>query len=341
MDIKKREISFDIIRLFAIFLVVFSHIIAVGIFVFRTTIGNVILLDFFFHLGVPLFFMLSGALTLKNKLSVKEFYKKKISKFIVPFIFWNIFYMCLFELGNITNNFMFRDFSFSKLGEFLYMTFYPWYHLWFLNCLFILYFISPFIANFVHNEKNKKYFFAFVALYIILDIFKINILNRHFYFSLSYLIYFVIGYYLSKMDFKRYKIPLFCLFGIGFVILFMVRTFFAEFYVAHNHVEFVMYYLSYARWWFIVLASLFFMIIRSFNFENLSGTKVGKAISSLANLTFGVYLVHPLFLQILRMIFKSTGIVKYGNLYIIFITYVGSFLFTFLIKKIKYVKNIV
>ena len=121
----------------------------------------------------------------------------------------------------------------------------------------------------------------------------------------------------------------------------MVRTFFAEFYVAHNHVEFVMYYLSYARWWFIVLASLFFMIIRSFNFENLSGTKVGKAISSLANLTFGVYLVHPLFLQILRMIFKSTGIVKYGNLYIIFITYVGSFLFTFLIKKIKYVKNIV
>ena len=333
MDIKKREVSFDLIRLLAIALVLLCHIIAMGIFTIDTSIANMILLDSFFHLGVPLFFMLSGAFSLKSYIPRREFYKKKISKFIVPFVFWNIFYMCLFEVSNVTEYFMFDDFSFRKLFNFVYISIYPWYHLWFLNCLFILYFLSPFLSRLVRNEKFKKFFMGFVVLYVVLDFLQINILNIHFYFSLSYLMYFILGYYLANMNLKCYRVGLLALFVCVFYFLFSVKNSLEQFYLEYGFREFAAYYLSYARWYFIILSSLFFAIMLSFNWEKILRLKGEKVILALASLTFGVYLVHPLFIQVLRILTDKYG--EFPGIVVLSVVFVGSFLFTFMVKKIK------
>lgn len=98
MGSTKRQVGFDVLRIIAILCVLFNHSGESGYFIFTLTdkIPLRILSIFVSSLskmGVPLFFMISGALLLKKEESLKELYLKRVLRYVVIiFVFCGLYY---------------------------------------------------------------------------------------------------------------------------------------------------------------------------------------------------------------------------------------------------------
>lgn len=106
MDSTKRQVYFDVLRIIAILCVLFNHSGESGYFIFTLTdkIPLQIISIFISSLskmGVPLFFMISGALLLGKEESLKALYLKRVLRYIVIiFVFCGLYY---FHQCRITN----------------------------------------------------------------------------------------------------------------------------------------------------------------------------------------------------------------------------------------------
>lgn len=100
--------------------------------------------------GVPLFFMISGALLLPSQLSPKEFFKRRLSKVVYPIVFWTIVYTIYqyFVDGVSLKHLVVELFGmpFSNQGA-------P--ELWFMYTLLGLYVITPVISPFIMKAKRE------------------------------------------------------------------------------------------------------------------------------------------------------------------------------------------
>lgn len=86
-----REISVDIAKGFGIILVVFGHTVEAwgG--------DHEILHRFVYSFHMPLFFGISG-MYISTRLNLMSFVKSKLTRFVIPFLFWVFFYYLLFFL---------------------------------------------------------------------------------------------------------------------------------------------------------------------------------------------------------------------------------------------------
>ena len=150
---------------------VLSIFVVVGIHVVSKIINNTTTDDWIWHFAnmfdaglrwcVPVFFMLSGALLLTRdkEESVSEFLKKRLSKVVIPLIFWSFIYTLynIYELGESYT-------AYEILIQFLTDDIY--YHLWFLYTITGLYIMAPFLKLLVVH-MDKKTFQAFLLFWII------------------------------------------------------------------------------------------------------------------------------------------------------------------------------
>lgn len=85
--------------------------------------------------AVPVFVLLSGYCLAKRKTTVREFYRKRGSRILLPLAAWSAFYLALRSLTK--TGLTWKSAGLSLLyGE-------PYYHLWFLFMLTGLYFAAP------------------------------------------------------------------------------------------------------------------------------------------------------------------------------------------------------
>lgn len=98
MGSTKRQVYFDVLRIIAILCVLFNHSGESGYFIFTLT-DNIfiqiisILISSLSKMGVPLFFMISGALLLKKEESLKDLYRKRVLRYIIIiFVFCGLHY---------------------------------------------------------------------------------------------------------------------------------------------------------------------------------------------------------------------------------------------------------
>lgn len=105
-----RKVYMDIIRVIAVFLVIFTHTGNIGskLYVFGDygTIRNAIyvMTDVIRCINVPLFFMVSGALLLRKKESFKELFIKRVLRYAIVLICMSYFYF-VFYYKNSWNDF--------------------------------------------------------------------------------------------------------------------------------------------------------------------------------------------------------------------------------------------
>lgn len=152
---REREYRFDIIRLISTFLVImihmsnhycrhFSHIEMnsfVGASIFNS-IGRI---------SVPLFFMISGALTLGRDIPIKKLINK-ILHFIFVLAVWSLIYI-VFDIK-------YMGYSFTK-EQYIKLVFVELKaHMWFMYVIIGLYIISPFARILIKNmnDELRKYF---------------------------------------------------------------------------------------------------------------------------------------------------------------------------------------
>lgn len=143
---KVRIKAFDILKLYAIFLVLWGHSIA-SLLPSNCYDNPLFRIIYSFHM--PLFMMISGYFSTSSmSLSPFSFFKKKFIQLILPVISWSIVFGIIFFFDHFT------DFNIIKLtiGEILYNIYNPG-PIWFLKTCFFCHLLI-YIGNLLNIDKN-------------------------------------------------------------------------------------------------------------------------------------------------------------------------------------------
>lgn len=320
---KDRIIYLDILRIIAAATVILLHVSASNWHNVDANTNTWLIFDFFDSISrfcVPIFVMISGALFLNKDISIKKIYTKYIFRIIAAFIFWSIIY----GIFNFTQG--------IKLKEIVSQFFKGHYHMWYLIMIVGIYMITPITKKIVEDKNIMKYFlilslvFAIIIpqIFVLFSAFKIkgnSILNYwwsnlNFHFALGYVGYFILGYYLNnKVSNKKDKLISCILMTIGFGSTFIISVICTRYFESITN-----FFDNLSINVLLESAGIFIFIKETFN-KKVS-LKMEKIIRKVSKNSFGVYLVHPLIIEILKFNFGITTLSWNPIISIIIITIV-------------------
>ena len=280
MSENKRHIIWaDLLRVFAIFGVVYQHYCPA----YYDT--NPLETNILVSLGdwcVPVFLMLSGMFALAPE---KQFrLKKRLVHIVSALCFWGIIYG--------VNYFVIQShgsYTLMSIVQPLFWKRLPWYHLWFLYLIMGLYLLTPVLRSWLQtaSKKNVLYFlllcFAFSSVTYANQFLPSQI--HHLLPDLpAFIGYYVLGYYLSSISInKKIRIPLYILAVLSCVCIILINYFYKV--DAHT-------FKIYENPFTATMSVGIFVAFKHINFSEW-----WRKIAMLAELVFGVYLMHDLFIQ--------------------------------------------
>ena len=198
-EVKKRIFYIDEIRALAILAVILCHTTSMySPFIYDfTKLAVPGFLNTFGLLGVPLFFMISGALLLNREYTISGFFKKRFNRILYPFVFWMAVTLLIqhFVLGANVSQLTKIFFGLDR-------------YTWFVWVIMGIYLFLPVLNSFVKefDIKGVEYFLVIWFVTITLNTFKLYPFYR---LDLSYFAnfigYFVLGYYLTNKKFNYLK----------------------------------------------------------------------------------------------------------------------------------------
>ena len=345
----KRIFSLDFLRILAVCAVVMIHISADFLKEFDKTSVGFLWGNIFSALSrfaVPVFLMISGALMLDEN---KNLPTKKIMKATVNILILTFSWSLLYTVGyNVVKPIVFNEpiNIINILGTF----FNGHYHMWYLYVLVGLYLITPILRTFVKIENagmiRNYLLFSIIICFAVsfinefiniynygTNLFSEFILNFEFNYIYSYLIFYVMGWYIVRVGLKKITRIIIYVAGLLGALTTFVCTYF--------------YYIKEMNCYFIennslniFFYSLAIFVFVHYLFKNRQIT-LGKFSLKMSKLTFGVYLIHCIFLFALKMICENIE----NSLLAIFVIFVGgvglSFVSVFVMSKIPLIKKMV
>ena len=309
-----RIIYLDLLRILASFFVVLIHVLK--IFWDRSATNEqfvvITMFDTVAYVAVPLFFMISGAIFLSPKLLARVKTAKLAFKYIAIYIGWTIFYVGLRAIiVQLSRQEIGLDLPTDYYADILH------YHLWFLPQLIILYFLAPYIRKIINHStrrevKNLLKLFIFGVLVrtlwgIIYEVITqqmsgnwssidMSLLARTTSmvspFSESFAIsagYFMLGYYLHNFQLSsktRVKLYTAAIVGYIFSVVLMLATQRGNLALSNFSVS-------------ILLMSAAFFVFFKQNIPQPKSAIESRALTFWAEQTLGIYLVHPIFIDLL------------------------------------------
>jgi surface polysaccharide O-acyltransferase-like enzyme len=276
--------------------------------------------------AVPVFFMISGSLLLGRTFEIKDFLKNRLGKIIPPFLFWSLLY-------SLTNRYVFTHETFN-ISKVIRDVFYgSEYHLWFVYTLIGVYLITPIFQKWIHFSKKNdiKYFLIIWILTLFLTIPGVPIYFPKIYFAYfsGFLGYFILGFYLKQyVKTKNWISYLLILIGV-------LITVFGTYFFSHKNNAFYDYFYEYLSINALLVSIGVFTLFS--NLENIND-KMKPLVSKFNECSFGIYLIHPLVINI----FALLGFFTYSVNPIIDILFLSlacffiSFIVVYIIKKIKF-----
>ena len=288
---------------------------------------------------VPVFVMISGSLLLdpcKNE-SLSIFYTKRMSKILIPLMFWAVFFLVWPHLKGAGD-----DQELSVLG--LIKTLAsgkPHFHLWFLYMIISLYIFTPFFRKIISSSTRYEIIIFvtitlfFSALSAVMDKVLPSGNSLFIYWFLSYVPYFFLGH-LIREDKNNYSTTFLWMVFLVSSVLTAIGCYFIGIRQGLNS---GLYFYSYVSITVIPMSISILYLLKSWNKPIISR----KVTKTLAALTLGVYLIHPIFLEILSLYGYSAT--KYNPLWsvpaITVLVSVLSLCLTYLISKINYLNRII
>ncbi len=245
--------------------------------------------------AVPMFIMLSGALLLDpaKQESWRIFYKKRAKRILAPFIFWVSFYF-------FWNDYLYgepvdKEFILKALLNGL-----TYNHLYFLFIILGLYLVTPFLRIFVKYQKNFVLWGLAIGAFILAagDYMTIFLPLNAFTRFIPYLGFFIGGFILRHrmLSSGQCWIATLC-FALSSVVIIIgtgqqiallgiedYRTF--KFY-DHFHLA-------------VIIQSFSIFLLLQYFFTTSLNHFLLETFAFLGPMTFGVYLIHVIFLTLLK-----------------------------------------
>ncbi|WP_442596613.1 acyltransferase [Neobacillus sp. D3-1R] len=296
MQGREQIVYIDFLRIFAAFAVVMLHTSAP--LLLKMGQGDTVqflqgnLIDSATRWSVPIFFMISGALLLNSKrdFDLGFFLKKRFNKILIPFLFFSVFYFIVEHKGFALVPFL-LDLANNKITV----------HLWFFYALIAVYLFSPVLILFVKQSNQKLNIFILIVWFLFCSlvpflngtfptVFKINFFKP---FG-TYLGYFLLGYVLFRQSFsKKQQFLIYFLGALSYFITFYGTyiftrrqdgQFFGMFYEYNSPNVLMM----------SIAIFVFFKYVVNFKMKNTS------ILTKISSLTFGIFLLHPYILKLMK-----------------------------------------
>ena len=158
-NIHKRLLHFDVLRILAIFLVVFNHTGERGYMLFTTETESLLYFlymafSIFCKIAVPIFFMISGALLLPKEESIKQLFTKRILRIAVVLLIISVPYYFWLHRAEGIGVFRFLTYIYGNSAS---------TSLWYLYSYIGLLLLLPFLRSMVKNMKQKDFVYLFVG----------------------------------------------------------------------------------------------------------------------------------------------------------------------------------
>ena len=246
--------------------------------------------------AVPVFVMITGALLLHREYEIGGFLKKRLSRVVVPFLFWSLVYIW-YSWQN--EEFTFSSDAWTNVKLVLHdLKYGSSYHLWYVYMLIGLYFFIPVIGKFVRHATEKEILYFLVVWFGVMLITqpylsRVNPSVDMHYFA-GYVGYLVLGHYLAFKDFnvKHLRLWMWVLF-IFSITLIAIGTWLI---IPYSHWPGTMFYEP-VNPAVLMLSASVFMIVK------LTVPKVPPIITRIRDFAgsynYGIYLGHALVLYFL------------------------------------------
>lgn len=305
----KRKVYCDYLRLVATFAVVFIHVAAsnwsnVDVNGIQWQVFNIY--DSLVRWGVPIFVMISGALFLNRDVPIKNIYSKYVLRMVIAFVSWSLFYAILttdtFQHGLINS-------LKSHIGTLVT----GHYHMWFVLMIIGLYMCIPFMKKIISDETVMKYFLklSFIFAFLIPWVLKIvndfvgsnnsmiqkmvttidsNLMNMGMSMVLGYSFYFILGYYLDRIEIKKdVRVMIYVAGILGFIFTVVADAGMSiKTQVANSN-----YYGN-----FEVNVLLEVIAVHTlFKYHTFHNEKVNQFVVVLSKFGFGAYLIHTFIIE--------------------------------------------
>ena len=256
--------------------------------------------------GVPIFVMISGSLFLNRDIPIKKIYGKYILRMAIAYCTWSVFYGLMpavpFKKGIIYG----VKTHLRAIAE-------GYYHLWFILLIIGIYMCIPFYKKIVSDHFTTKYFIILAFLFAAfipwsiqllndfvagdnesliknISIFNSKISSMSMYMVLGYSFYFVLGYYLDRIELKKkHRMIIYILGIIGFALTVFLDLNLAlktqqpvDIYYGNLRVNVILEVVSVHTW---------------FKYHKFNIERLNSFVLTISRYTFGAYLIHAFIIK--------------------------------------------
>jgi surface polysaccharide O-acyltransferase-like enzyme len=258
--------------------------------------GN--LYDSMVRVSVPIFFMISGYLLLGRQEDVPVFLGKRLKKIAAPLYIWSLIYSLFKHFQNpkqAITPFFFIEPLFSP----------TYYHLWFLYVIFGLYLTIPLLNSMIANinPRTLHYFLGlwFFSSFVTAFLSKFFAITSAFDLSLvsGYGGYLVLGLVVGRLSISaNWAICAVLIYFVGLLVT-AGGTYLLT---AGNHGQLDEYFYQNNAPNILLMSIAAFSLIKyaKENCSLLSTPKMKTLVAKGSAASFGIYLVHPLVLDLLH-----------------------------------------
>ena len=294
----------DLLRIAATFAVMVVHIS--GAWISEVPVDsaawNILnLYDGLAHWCVPIFIMLSGMFLLdpQRELTLRTLFRRHILRIVVAMVVWSLVYS-LATSFLATRTLTVESFA-AAVRNLVWGKLH--YHLWFLPMILGLYLVTPILRGFVRGATARELQWYFLLVLIVTMLLPTVLALRpsktvsswltqlDIRVVLSYAGYFVLGYCLKTCVLSPAMERLIYLLGIGGAVWSVLGTVWLS-HIAGARFTFYNYNTPNVA----LMSAAVFLLFRRIS----PNGRASKWVTGLSSITFGMYLCHDLFLQVLR-----------------------------------------
>lgn len=246
--------------------------------------------------GVPIFFMLTGALMLgREKLDIKALLKNHAAYLAGIFLLWSLIYTLI--KGILSG-------SFGTAWDFAYSVIAGHYHMWFIPALILCYLFIPPAHAAIHGYKLEAKYLLGLFFGLVLLTSNMNLtpdtapilfrITQHFSFDyLGYMGYVIWGWWLSTKTMPKKTV---WLAPLVFCLSCIITAAGNQWYSMYKETAdgWLFSYFSLPNFIEATAVLCFFLSLKDRQFKK-AGT-----IRALADCTLGVYLIHPMMINLLE-----------------------------------------